>query len=78
VQEQLRPTNGDSLHAVSRTLEEVERDHIVHVLDNRGWRIEGPNGAAHVLGMNPSTLRTRMAKLRISKPSQRAAGNGAD
>jgi PAS domain S-box-containing protein len=78
VQEQLRSTNGDSLHAVSRTLEEVEREHIVQVLDDRGWRIEGPNGAAHVLGMNPSTLRTRMVKLRISKPHQRAAGNGAD
>ena len=78
VQEQLRPTNGNGLHIAGRTLEEVERDHIVHVLDERSWRIEGPNGAAQVLGLNPSTLRTRMAKLRIAKPNQRAAGTSND
>ncbi len=78
VQEQLRPTNGDGFNRVDRTLEEVERDHIIHVLADRGWRIEGPNGAAHVLGMNPSTLRTRMAKLGIAKPSQLAAGSSGD
>jgi PAS domain S-box-containing protein len=78
VQEQLHPVNGDSVHAVNKTLEEVERDYIIRILEDRGWKIEGPNGAAHVLGMNPSTLRTRMAKLAITKPNQNAASSGAN
>jgi PAS domain S-box-containing protein len=73
VQEQLHPVNGDSAPVVNRTLEEMERDYITRILEDRGWRIEGPNGAAHVLGMNPSTLRTRMAKLGINKPNHNAA-----
>ena len=51
------------------SLEKVERDHIVRTLENTGWRIEGPHGAARVLGLNPSTLRTRMAKLQIQRRS---------
>jgi transcriptional regulator with GAF, ATPase, and Fis domain len=78
VQEQLQPANGHDHNGAGRTLEEVEREHIIHVLDARGWKIEGPNGAAQILGMNPSTLRTRMAKLRIAKPNQRAAGTSGD
>jgi PAS domain S-box-containing protein len=76
VHEQLRPVNGEASQEVNRSLEEVERDYIIRVLEDRGWRIEGPHGAAHVLGMNPSTLRTRMGKLGISKTNQTAAGNG--
>ena len=81
VHEQLRPANGDAANgdpanSVGRTLEEVERDYVIRVLEDRGWRIEGPHGAAHVLGLNPSTLRTRMAKLGISKANQNAAANG--
>jgi transcriptional regulator with GAF, ATPase, and Fis domain len=50
------------------TLLEVERRHIVHVLNASSWRIEGSGGAAAVLGMKPSTLRSRMAKLGIARP----------
>jgi PAS domain S-box-containing protein len=49
------------------SLEKVERDYIIRTLENTGWRIEGPHGAARVLGLNPSTLRTRMAKLQIQR-----------
>jgi formate hydrogenlyase transcriptional activator len=49
----------------SVTLLEIERRHIVNVLQTAGWRVEGASGAAHVLGMKPSTLRSRMAKLGI-------------
>ncbi len=48
-------------------LEEVERAHIRRVLDDTGWRVEGDRGAAHKLGLNPSTLRGRMRKLGIHK-----------
>ncbi len=49
-------------------LKEVERDHILQVLAQTYWRVEGPQGAAAILGMNPSTLRTRMKKLGIRRP----------
>ena len=41
---------------------ELEQDHILHVLERTGWRIEGKSGAAALLGLNPSTLRARMRK----------------
>jgi chemotaxis protein methyltransferase CheR len=56
---ELSPTN--------KTLEEMEKEYIVRILDNTGWRIEGHKGAAKVLGLNPSTLRTRISKLGIQK-----------
>jgi transcriptional regulator with GAF, ATPase, and Fis domain len=52
----------------SKTLEEMEREYIVAVLDGTAWRIEGQHGAARILGLHPSTLRTRMAKLKVQKP----------
>jgi len=52
-----------------RTLEEVERRHIIDVLEGAGWTVEGEGGAARVLGLNPSTLRGRMRKLGITRPS---------
>jgi PAS domain S-box-containing protein len=50
------------------TLEEVERAYINQILVSTTWAIEGPNGAAKILGLNPSTLRGRMRKLDIKKP----------
>ena len=50
------------------TLTDVERRHIVRVLTATRWRIEGAAGAAQVLGLKPSTLRSRMMKLGISRP----------
>ena len=49
------------------TVENVERAHILRILEQRHWRIEGPRGAAAVLGLKPSTLRSRMRKLRIDR-----------
>ncbi len=53
----------------SRTLEEVEREHIGQVLKQTKWKIEGQEGAAMVLGLNPGTLRARLRKLGIQRPS---------
>jgi transcriptional regulator with GAF, ATPase, and Fis domain len=50
-----------------RRLEDLERDYIVTVLRHTSWVITGPRGAATVLGLNPSTLRSRIKKLRISR-----------
>jgi transcriptional regulator with GAF, ATPase, and Fis domain len=54
-----------------KTLEEVERQHILRVLEETNWRIAGPQGASAILGINPSTLRSRMQKLGITKPGIR-------
>ena len=48
-----------------KALVELEQDHILHVLKKTGWRIEGKNGAAVLLGLNASTLRARMRKYGI-------------
>jgi transcriptional regulator with GAF, ATPase, and Fis domain len=48
-----------------KALAELEQDHILHVLKKTGWRIEGKNGAAGLLGLNASTLRARMRKYGI-------------
>jgi transcriptional regulator with GAF, ATPase, and Fis domain len=50
-----------------KSLGDLERDHIVQVLQKTGWRIEGPKGAALLLGLNPSTLRARMRKYGIQR-----------
>ncbi|MEJ2657896.1 MAG: sigma 54-interacting transcriptional regulator, partial [Desulfobacterales bacterium] len=51
-----------------KTLETVEHDHIVRTLEETRWKVAGKNGAAEILGLNPSTLRARMRKLGIRKP----------
>jgi len=51
----------------SGSLKEVERSHIVLALQKTGGLIEGPNGAARILEVNPSTLRGRMKKLGIKR-----------
>ena len=48
--------------------EDVERDHIRGVLESTGWRIRGIGGAADRLGLRPTTLETRMAKLGLARP----------
>jgi len=52
----------------STRLEDVEKAHIRTVLESVGWRIRGTNGAADRLGLRPTTLETRMAKLGIRRP----------
>lgn len=54
----------------SETLEDVERAHIVRVLEDTNWVVHGKNGAALILGMNPDTLRSRMKKLGIKRPER--------
>jgi formate hydrogenlyase transcriptional activator len=45
-----------------KALADLEQEHILQVLQQTGWRIEGKNGAATLLGLNPSTLRARIRK----------------
>ena len=54
--------------ACLKTLEESEREQILTTLSATHWRINGKDGAAAILGLNPSTLRARMHKLGIQRP----------
>jgi formate hydrogenlyase transcriptional activator len=61
------PDLGDagSRAPLAQTLADAEREHILGALEITRWRIKGPNGAAVRLGLNPSTLYSRMRKLGI-------------
>jgi DNA-binding NtrC family response regulator len=62
-------TNGEGSQAVvlSQSIWELEKSHILKVLHETGWRINGPGGAAEKLNLNPNTLRSRLKKLNISR-----------
>lgn len=49
------------------TLEEIEKSHILRVLEQTNWKVSGQNSAAEILGLDRSTLRARMVKLNIQK-----------
>jgi formate hydrogenlyase transcriptional activator len=57
-----------NLTIARKTLNEVERDYIVRVLEQTHWKVSGKNGAAEILGLDRSTLRARMRKLGIRQP----------
>jgi len=67
------PGSADATSASPRrrplaSLEEVERGHILAALEETGWVIDGPKGAAGILGLHPNTLRSRLEKLGIARP----------
>lgn len=61
------PDPPTSAPACSLSLRENEGQLIRNVLDMTGWRIRGRNGAAEILGLKPTTLESRMAKLDIRR-----------
>jgi formate hydrogenlyase transcriptional activator len=56
-----------SADPATTNLTEIERNHMLKVLDMTGWRIRGKNGAAELLGLKPTTLHSRMKKLGIKR-----------
>ncbi|MHB1309757.1 MAG: helix-turn-helix domain-containing protein [Limisphaerales bacterium] len=46
-----------------------ERENLLVILQRAGWRIKGANGAAELLGVKPTTLRSRMKKMGLERPS---------
>lgn len=60
---------GESGSDTSATLEQIERKHILAILLQTNWVIEGPRGAAATLGLHPNTLRSRLKKLGVSRAS---------
>lgn len=68
---------GSRESPATSNLLELEKHHILRVLEKTGWRIYGPGGAAQELGMNPETLRSRLRKLAITRPRRGRAPNQA-
>jgi formate hydrogenlyase transcriptional activator len=79
-------TNGDTLRvptlddaapvgAQQHTLADSERELIVRALESTGWHVKGPRGAAGALGLNASTLYSRMKKLGIRMPGHAEGGS---
>ncbi len=60
---------NENLSRVS--LQEMERNYIVEVLEETYWKVNGKDGAARILDMHPETLRSKMKKLNITKPSRK-------
>jgi transcriptional regulator with GAF, ATPase, and Fis domain len=58
------------LPASSQTLRSLELDHIRTTLENTNWRVRGHGGAAERLGLKPTTLEGRMAKLGLTRPAR--------
>jgi transcriptional regulator with GAF, ATPase, and Fis domain len=50
-------------------LRELERKNTVRALEMAQWRVSGPNGAAKLLGIKPTTLADRMKRLELRKPA---------
>jgi transcriptional regulator with GAF, ATPase, and Fis domain len=66
--DELRKQPSIDLEGSKKTLEEVERDYIMRILEETQWKVGGKNSASEILGLNRSTLRARMRKLDIRKP----------
>jgi transcriptional regulator with GAF, ATPase, and Fis domain len=64
------PESDQNVKVEKTTLEEMERGFIVETLNDCGWQIEGRKGASQRLGLKASTLRSKMKKLKIRRPSQ--------
>lgn len=60
--------DGRSFSPEPQTLEAMERTHIMSVLEKCDWKISGKGNAAETLGLNASTLRSRMKKLGVRRP----------
>ncbi|MFO7970385.1 MAG: sigma 54-interacting transcriptional regulator [Desulfobacterales bacterium] len=65
--DELKKPHKDTTRA-DKTLENVEREYIIRVLEQTQWKVSGENSAAEILGLDRSTLRARMRKLNIRKP----------
>ena len=53
------------------TLDEIQHNHIIEVLKQCNWKINGPDGASAILDLKPSTLRDKISKLGIKRPPKK-------
>ena len=68
------PRNGDKAEPEFLTEPELrnrERENLLVILEKTGWKIQGPDGAAELLGVKPTTLISRIKKMGLKQPKQR-------
>jgi transcriptional regulator of acetoin/glycerol metabolism len=70
------PTSGAG--GESQRLADIERDHILRVLDACEWRVRGAGNAAQQLDLNANTLYSRMKKLGIRRSASRSRHSTAE
>jgi len=63
----LLPSENQIKESVSEKMDVVERAHIIDILNKTSWKVSGTDGAADRLGLNRTTLLSRMKKLNITK-----------
>jgi transcriptional regulator with GAF, ATPase, and Fis domain len=64
------PKRASSETEDTGNLQEMERMHLITVLEKTGWRISGQGGAAEVLGLKRTTLQAKMKKLGIKRSNK--------
>ena len=62
------PKTADVATSKLKTFEEMEREYILEVLKAKNWKIKGRDSASSILGLPPSTLRSRIKKLGLKRP----------
>jgi len=62
------PGSKEIIDSQSVLLKDVERNHILKIMKQTGWRVRGKAGAAELLGLKPTTLDARMKKLGVVRP----------
>jgi len=62
-------SSAQTQQPTATSLQDIEREHILAVLESRGWKVKGRGNAAEQLGLKESTLRARMKKLGIQRPT---------
>ena len=66
----VKPNLPTAKSEANASLEAIQRARVLEVLHQTRWRIEGSKGAAVILGLHPNTLRSRLRKWGIQKPSK--------
>ena len=66
------PVDPIPMRRVPAAAPELNRDQIIEALEETGWRVSGPRGAAQLLGLKATTLEARMKRLGITRPGARS------
>jgi len=67
IEDSLKNKEKQTKSKISKSLEEIEREYIIQILEKTKWRIRGDNGAAKILKIKPTTLESKMKKLDLSR-----------
>lgn len=64
------PAQADAEYLTDQEMRQRERDNLLAVLKKTDWQLKGPSGAAELLGLKPSTLRSRIKALNLRRPAK--------